>query len=154
MLGYFLRALGIGVICFLLAIVLGFVAGLVGGAIAYATGSVVVTLLFIAILVYFPIFVIGYRLSTALPAPAVASEAGAFMAGWDATKGQNDAFIGLGVISAAVLFLNGFVALYILSSSLVLFLAWTIVFNWLATMVALSILTTLYGHYIEKRPLV
>jgi hypothetical protein len=154
MLGYFLRSLGIGLICILLGIVLGFVGSLIGGAIAYATGSVVLILLVVAILVYFPIFVIGYRLMTALPAPAVADEPGPFMAGWDATKGETETFMGLGVISAAVIFANGFIALYILGGSVVLFLAWTLVFNWLATMVGLSILTTLYGHYIEKRPLV
>jgi hypothetical protein len=31
---------------------------------------------------------------------------------------------------------------------------WQLVTNWLVTMVGVSILTTLYGHYIEQRPLV
>ncbi|CAN1560806.1 hypothetical protein MCELHM10_02636 [Paracoccaceae bacterium] len=153
MLGYFLRSLGVGVICFLLLIVFGFVAGLVGGAVAYATGSTFILLLVVAILVYFPVFVIAYRLMTALPAPAVADEAGPFMAGWDATKGQNETFIGLGVISALVIFANGFIVFNLVGASTVLFLAWTLAFNWFATMVGLSILTTLYGHYIEKRAL-
>ena len=152
--GYFLRALGVIVIRFVIGLVLGFIAGLIGGALAYATGSIVLPLIVVAILIYFPAFVIAYRLSTALPAPAVTSDPVPFMAGWEATKGQTEAFIGLGIISAAVIFINGFIALYVLSGSIVLFLAWSIVFNWLATMVGLSILTTLYGHYIEKRPLV
>lgn len=154
MLGYFLRALGIALICIVLGLVLGFVAGLIGGAIAYATGSVVVTLIFVAIIVYFPIFVIAYRLSTSLPAPAVADEAGPFMAGWEATKGDTGTFIGLGVISAAIMFANGFLSMYVFGGSMILFLIWSLAFNWLATMVGLSILTTLYGHYIEKRELV
>jgi hypothetical protein len=152
-LGYFLRTLGIIVICILLGIVLALVAGLVGAAVAYATGSTMVMLFVFASLVYFPAFVIAYRLMTALPALAVADEAGSFIAGWDATKGQNEAFIGLGVISALVLFANGVIVLYLLSGSTVLFLTWTLLFNWFATMVGLSILTTLYGHYIEKRAL-
>ena len=31
---------------------------------------------------------------------------------------------------------------------------WDIAVTWLVTMVGVSILTTLYGHYIQKRPLV
>ena len=154
MLGYFLRALGIGLICIVLFLLLGFVAGLIGGAIAYATGSILVTSIFVAVIVYFPIFVVTYRLSTSLPAPAVADGAGPFMAGWEATKGDTGTFIVLSVISAAILFANGFLSLYVFGGSMVLFLIWTLVFNWLATMVGLSILTTLYSHYVEKRELV
>jgi hypothetical protein len=32
-------------------------------------------------------------------------------------------------------------------------LVWDFVFGWVQLMVGVSILTTLYGHYIEKRPL-
>jgi hypothetical protein len=44
--------------------------------------------------------------------------------------------------------------IFVLAKITVLFIAWTLVFNWLAVLVGLSVLTTLYGHYIEKRPLV
>ena len=92
-------------------------------------------------------------LATALPAMAVDQPA-SFTAGWEATQGQNDTFIGLAVISVAAMFASAIVGLYILGGIMPLFILWTIAFNWFATMVGLSILTTLYGHYIEKRPLV
>lgn len=153
LLAYFVRALLIILVCFGLGIVLGFVAGLVAFAVAYVTGAFIISTLIFLLLVYFPIFVVAYRLATALPAMAVDQEA-SFTAGWDATRGQTQTFIGLGLISVAAMLTNAIVGLYILGGIMPLFILWTIVFNWFATMVGLSILTTLYGHFIEKRPLV
>ncbi len=153
LIAYFVRALLIGLVCMGLGIVLGFIAGLVAFAVAYVTGAYIISLLIFMVLVYFPIFVVGYRLATALPAMAV-DQAASFTAGWDATRGQIETFIGLGLISVAAMFASAIVGLYILGGIMPLFILWTIVFNWLATMVGLSILTTLYGHYIEKRELV
>lgn len=154
MIAYFVRALLIGLLMIVVGFVLGFIAALVGGAVGMATGSLILVTLVFALLVYFPIFVIAYRISTSLPASAVTEDAGSFMAGWDATKGENGTFIGLGLVSAAVMFLNGYISISLLSGVLPLFIIWTLVFNWLAMMVGLSVLTTLYGHFVEKRALV
>lgn len=153
LIAYFLRAVLIGLVCLGLGIVLGFIAGLVAAAVAYVTGAIFISMLIFMLLVYFPIFVVGYRLATALPATAIDQET-SFTAGWEATQGQNETFIGLGLISVAAMFASATVGLYVLGGMMPLFILWTIAFNWLASMVGLSILTTLYGHYIEKRPLV
>lgn len=154
---YFLRSLLIGIILVVLGIVLGLVAGVViiglAGAGGGGMGAIFMITLISMLLVYFPIFVIGYRLSTALPAMAI-DEALPFMAGWEATKGENGAFVGLALISVLVMVVNAVLTIFVLANVTVLFIAWTVVFNWLAMLVGLSVLTTLYGHYIEKRPLV
>lgn len=152
MVAYFVRALQIGLLCLGLGIVLGFFAGLIGAAVAYVTGAYVISMLIVMLLVYFPILVLGYRLATALPAMAV-DRPTSFTAGWDATQGENETFIGLGLISVAALFTSALVGMYILGGIRPLFILWTVAFNWLATMTGLSILTTLYGHFIEKRDL-
>lgn len=152
LLAYFLRALLIGIVCFLLSLVLGLIAGLIIVGVTAATGSILISALIFMLLVYFPVFVVAYRLFTSLPGTAV-DEAGPFLSGWDATKGENGTFVELALISVAAMLVNAIVGLYILGGIMPLFLAWTLVFNWFATMVGLSILTTLYGHYIEKRAL-
>lgn len=53
-------------------------------------------------------------------------------------------------VSVALQLIGGFAF-----SRLAVFAAvWDIRLSWVSTMVGVSILTTLYGHYVEKRPLV
>lgn len=154
---YFLRSLLIAIIMIVLGFVLGLVAGFVMIGLIGSSGGGMGTIFTITIisllLVYFPLFVIGYRLATALPGIAI-DNAGAFMSGWEATKGETGAFVGLGLISVLAMIVSAVLTIFVLAKVTVLFIAWTLVFNWLATLVGLSVLTTLYGHYIEKRPLV
>ena len=152
-LAYFLRAFGIGLLCVLLAIPLGIVAGLIAFPFMSVNGPGIIGLLLIMLITYFPLAVISYRLATALPAAAL-DESGPFLAGWEATRGQNGTIAVLALITVLVMFGSSVVGLYILGGVMPLFIAWTLAFNWIATMVGLSILTTLYGHYIEKRELV
>lgn len=154
---YFLRSLLIGIVLVVLGIVLGFVAGVVILGLAGAGGGGMGAIFFITLLtmllIYFPLFVVGYRLATALPSTAL-DEASSFMSGWDATRGETGTFVGLALISVAAMVVSAVLTIFVLAKVTVLFIAWTVVFNWLAMMVGLSVLTTLYGHYIEKRPLV
>ena len=154
---YFLRSLLIGIVLVVLGFVLGMVAGFVMFGIIGSSGGGMSTIFMITIisllLVYFPLFVIGYRLATALPGTAIDNE-GAFLSGWEATKGETGTFVGLGLISVLAMIVSAVLTIFVLAKIIVLFIAWTLVFNWLATLVGLSVLTTLYGHYIEKRPLV
>jgi hypothetical protein len=154
---YFLRSLLIGIILIVLGFVLGIVAGFIMIGLIGAGGGGMGTIFTITVisllLVYFPLFVIGYRLSTALPGTAI-DNAGTFMSGWEATAGETGAFVGLGLISVLAMVVSAVLTIFVLAKITVLFIAWTLVFNWLAVLVGLSVLTTLYGHYIEKRPLV
>lgn len=128
------------------------VGGLVGG-IMFAPdapdgglGSVLV----VGLLVYIPILMLFYRLSPLLPAAAV-GEPLTLRAAWAATRGASGAMLVLAALSAA-----GGIAVGILSAGLpgVLGLVIGIAGQWVLTMIGVSILTTIYGHYVEKRQLV
>ena len=105
------------------------------------------------LVVYVPLAVVSYRLGTSLPAVAL-DEGGPFMAGWDATRGENGTIAVLALVTVLIVFGSSVIGLYVLIGITPLFVAWNIVFNWLAMMVGVSVLTTLYGHFIEKRALV
>ena len=149
---YFLRSLGIAVLFIVLAIPLGIVAALIAAPFFSITGPNVVGMLIIMVITYVPLAVLAYRLSTSLPAMAL-DEGGSFLAGWEATKGENGAIAVLAVVSVLLVFAGSAIGIFVLGKVLVLALAWAFAFNWLVMMVGVSILTTLYGHYIEKRAL-
>jgi hypothetical protein len=106
-----------------------------------------------AVLVQLPIMYLAFRLTTALPASAIGSGQ-PFMAGWDATKGASADILVLAVIAVGAHLVLALLGFLVFDRIPVVSLIWNIVVTWLVTMVGVSILTTLYGHYIEKRPLV
>ena len=93
------------------------------------------------------------RLSPLLPAAAL-GEKQRMREAWAMTRGQGPAFVTLSLILVAG---NG--ALIAAGTELgllhltILAWAWLAVSYWLRTMVGVSVLTTIYGHYVEKRPL-
>lgn len=150
---YFIRSFGIGLMCVVLAIPLGFIGAMVAYPFMGNMGPGMIGLGIIFLVTYFPLTVISFRLSTALPATALDAP-GAFTAGWDVTKGELPTFIVLALISVIAFFVISEIATKLFGGITVLALIWELLFGWFTIMVGLSILTTLYGHYIEKRPLV
>lgn len=149
---YFLRALGVGLLCVLLVIPFGLIATVVASPFIDPQQPSFMAMLIVILVTYFPIAVISYRLSAALPAAALGEGSG-FMAGWEATKGESATIAGLSLISILVFFGGSVIGTFVLGGLQILSLAWSIAFNWGVMMVSVSILTTLYGHYIEKRAL-
>ncbi|WP_156317516.1 hypothetical protein [Cypionkella psychrotolerans] len=154
MLGYF----GKGVLIALIMIVPSMIAGAVGGALASIIMSpskgvsfVVGTLLIYVILL--PIGALALRLSTMLPGAALRAGVPVF-SGWEATKGETGTFIALVVLWAVIAGLIQVIGTYVFGSFFILAFAWQVLSEWVILMVGISILTTLYGHYVEKRPLV
>jgi hypothetical protein len=151
LLGYFGKSLLIGLILVPIGLVLGFIGALLLSPLATG-GNETLFVILMAIIVYLPLGVIGMRLSTILP--GVALEAGQPIgAGWVATKGQTGnivAVVLLGLVMVAVVDLP---AQLVFEPGSSLVLIWRFLAGWLLTMVSVSILTTLYGHYIEKRAL-
>lgn len=151
---YFLRALLIVIILIPIAIVLSLVAGLIlAGFVRPGASSTVILLgsIIFGLLVYLPVFVIGMRLSAALPGAAIGAPKGIGDA-WRATAGQLGALVVLAIILTVVSFVSDYISTLLAGTSVVL-LIWSIVFGWISAMVGASILTTLYGHYVEKRAL-
>lgn len=156
MVSYFLRGLLIGIILIPLVIVLGIVASLLAASFLRpdtvpSTGALLAGALVFGLIVYLPVFVIGMRLSTALPGAAIGAPKGIGDA-WRATKGQLGALLVLAIVLTVASYLSDYVT-SLLARNTVLALIWSIGFGWVSALVGVSILTTLYGHYIEGRAL-
>lgn len=147
---YFRRTLGIIGIFAILGVAFGTVAGLVTGLL-FPKGRL--RLMSFMILLYFPLLIIFYRFATALPAAAVGALV-SFSAGWDATRWEGGTFAMLAVITILLQLAGEVVDIYVFGGSGVSSDIWNLLFDWILGLVLLSILTTLYGHYIERRELV
>lgn len=158
-LGYFGKGLLIGLIAVIPAVILlmllsGILSAVVDSesAMKLASPESQPLLEALTLIVLMPVIILISRLSVALPGVALAPGV-PLSQGWDATKGQNLTIAGLVLLTVALNFVIGFVA-GLLFHSMTLSILWQAVSQWIVTMVGLSILTTLYGHYVEKRPLV
>ena len=95
-----------------------------------------------------------YRLSIILPAAALGQPL-SIRGAWVATKGASLSLLGLVLISLLAGIILGLPAFFFGTTTvgLVLAAAWNAVVQIVSTMVGVSILTTLYGFYVEKRPI-
>lgn len=147
--GYFWRSLAIAVIVMLVGMAIGMLAGMVVMPLIGGTwlGGVLMTLLLVV-----PLLTVMYRFSAILPGVALGQEV-SLSDGWAATVGETGTVLQLAAISGVAGVLLG-VPYFVLPVGSILTLLWDVAAGWLQLMVGVSILTTLYGHYIEKRPLV
>lgn len=109
-----------------------------------------ITVLGVAVLL--AMLTLNWRLSAALPGAAVDGGRG-FAAALAATRGQWPTLLGLSAIYLAAAVALGMLVGLVAAIPLIGVLA-DLAANWVGMMVGLSVLTTLYGHYIEGRPLV
>jgi hypothetical protein len=72
---------------------------------------------------------------------------------WQATKGESGTIVTLAliVVGASVIiqlpsWLND-------DPTSIINIVYSLVVNWFATIIGISVLTTLYGHFVEKRPI-
>ena len=94
-----------------------------------------------------------FRFSTVLPAAAL-GEQFTWGAAWQATKGSTGSLVLVSLVLWVGLGLADWLVTDLISGSLFLMVLWVIPFEWVFLMIHISILTTLYGHYVEKRALV
>jgi hypothetical protein len=153
-LSYFWGSLLLGIGVTLVAVVVGMLVGLVlqpfGGSQLSPNGAVVVTVL---VIVYSVALTLFYRLSPVLPAAAL-GQGMSFREAWDRTTGASGTFLQLGAFTVVMALAAGFIGDLLFSTVPILRIAWQFVTTWVFLMVGLSILTTIYGHYVEKRALV
>jgi hypothetical protein len=136
-------------------IIVGLIAlagGLVVMGLAMAMGPLVATvgLLVLAL----PIFIVGYRLAPLFPAAALGRKTSIGEA-WASTRGAAGAFIVLAILSTIASAAIDLPAnlLRMLPAGGMLSLLWLTVTGWIKLMIGVSILTTIYGHYVEGRPI-
>jgi hypothetical protein len=152
MAAYFWRGLLILLIAGGLYIAASAIVGVVGAMAMGATTAPFLVLTVIASLVLLlAAIVIGLRAATALPGAALGATDGIGDA-WRATKGRWGTFLALalliGIIEFGTALITGLLPLPFPIGLIVQAL-----FGWLYGMVFLSILTTLYGHFVEQRSL-
>lgn len=122
--------------------------GVLTGA-QHGPGPLTVVLGAVAILFLVTVY---WRFGAAMPGAALDGGAGIGDA-WAATRGEWTAMLSLALGFLLVSILLGLLAA-LLAIVPVLGMIANLALNWFLGMLGLSILTTLYGHYIEKRPLV
>lgn len=148
MLSYFGYSLLIGLVLIGLAIVMGIVTGIVGAVVGQL--AIVIVLVF-----YVLMLIASYRLSPMLPAAAVGKPMKINEA-WQATSGANGPIVVLAIVSviaAIVISLPAIGLTYLGGFFAFLGLLWSLVVGWITMVVGVSLLTTIYGHYVEGRPL-
>ncbi len=106
-----------------------------------------------AVFIYIPLSVIGFRMTATLPGTAVGAPVG-FLEGWTATRHNGGSIIVLSVLLVLLYGANMGITAYIAIEVPAVAIVWEALSRWLTTMVSVSVLTTLYGHYVEGRPLV
>lgn len=146
---YFVAGLILVAILLALAIPLGvLVAVLLIPLSAGGDPGLFVALMF-GLLLYLPLAYVGYRISPILPSAALGPRM-ALKDAWYATGTSGAAFVVLTVASvlasmlaqAPIWVLGGFLGAI-----------WLFVVQWATILIGASILTTIYGHYVEGRPL-
>lgn len=125
--------------------------GAVGAVIVNAFGANIVTSLVASLIVLVPVLLLSLRLCPVLPAAALGEPLG-LRAAWDATQGTTADFLVLAVIASVASFAIG-LPMVLFMGFAPLMIAWALVTAWIKMMVGASILTTVYGHYVERRPL-
>ncbi len=148
---YFIKSLLIGLVLLVLGMILGMVVGTLFGRLLM--GNMLIGMLLMAVMVQVPMIYLGLRMAAALPGTALGQNP-PLMAGWQATAGEWRPLLQLAVIMALALWVVNLISWFVFGGYGVMAQLWQVIVGWPVTMVGLSILTTLYGHYIEKRPLV
>ncbi|WP_353473493.1 hypothetical protein PVT71_05460 [Salipiger sp. H15] len=144
-LGYFGRSILIAFAIFVSLVVAAIPVALIGAAIP-ALGPVLV----------FGLVGLGgylfFRLGLILPAAAV-GERLRLKEAWSATRDDDGAVVTLALVVIAGSLLVELPALIDDSAGSIVNLVYGLVINWFATMIGISVLTSLYGHFIERRPI-
>ncbi|AZV80048.1 hypothetical protein EBB79_20580 [Parasedimentitalea marina] len=128
-----------------IAMIFGILAGIISPVLPLVGALVPVATIIIAYLIF-------YRLSPVLPAAAVGDSLKLGEA-WIFTTGASGTLLVTGLSTAAVQFLLQFVAGLSMEVFLPLGIAFQILTGLVMSLVNVSILTTIYGHYVEGRPI-
>lgn len=112
----------------------------------------VIAMMVLSFLTVALVVIICLRLGATLPGVAL-REGVPFGTGWDATRGETWNILALAVICGVLNVVADRIGSKVFAGSVVLSATWTMILQWVTVMIGLSVLTTLYGHYVEKRPL-
>jgi hypothetical protein len=156
MLAYFGRSVLLVLIAIALtvvaSIIVGFIAVPLFGSIGTSRPAAIIGGLVVFLLVYVPLAIVLYRLGLVLPASAVGKPI-RFGEAWSATAGTSGTIAVLALLSVFSVWLLDLPGLLFSGPLIWVRLIWQVVTGWIEVMVGVSIITTLYGHYVERRPI-
>ena len=99
-----------------------------------------------------PAAYVFYRISPMLPSAAVGDRLPVKQA-WAGTRSSGLAFISLTIVTVILGYVIQLPAQILASTALPVAVIWSAVAQWVSTVVGASIITTIYGHYVQKREL-
>jgi hypothetical protein len=99
-----------------------------------------------------PLLILFLRLSILLPAAAIGREM-SVSAAWESMEGEMGMLAMLSFIVTVVAVVLGILSYFVVPMGILLFLAVQFVLGWVYLMIFASIITTLYGIYVEGRTL-
>jgi hypothetical protein len=155
------KALLLGLIIIFIAVPLMYLIGALGLGAAFAPSGLgsptgqssmfVALIIFAAVLVFMSY--ISLRLGISLVGTALGKPLG-FGDSWAATKKISGVIFGVAVLLVLINTIPGMVLSQMVTFAPVVVSVLNIALSWLTMMLGISILTTIYGHVIEDRPLV
>lgn len=147
-----------GIIFVLVLIVVAIPFGILAGILAAplmaspATGSAMVSGAILFVVLWLPVTYISYRISPILPSAAL-QERMPLKEAWYATGTSGAAFLVLAVASVLAVWVINLPVMLLAHVSYFLAFVWAFAAQWAVLLVGVSVLTTIYGHYVEKRAL-
>jgi len=137
----------------LISLLGGAVLGLVAAGVAFVSNNNPVALTLVPLIFVTALLMISYRLAPVFPAAAIGESVG-IGAAWAATSGASGALLLLAVISAVASSVLVDLPTLLFGTSLpgaIIAFVWISVTAWVKLLVGISILTAIYGVYVEKR---
>jgi hypothetical protein len=144
-LGYLGRSFMIGILVVLAIIVASIPVGLISVGMPGLAGLLSLALIGLGAYLFF-------RLGMILPAAAIGERVSVAEA-WEASRGESGAILTLALIVVGGSVIIQLPSMFNDDPTSVINLIYSLVVNWFATIIGISVLTTLYGHFIEKRPI-
>ncbi len=145
MLGYLGRSILLGLVVMIGVAVASLPFGLI------AAGLPGLALLLPFVMVGFGAYLF-FRLGVMLPGAALGRKI-TFSEAWTATKGESATILMLSALVVGASFLLQLPTMLSGDPNSIISLIYGLVVNWFATIIGISVLTTLYGHFIENRPI-
>jgi len=131
----------------IVGLALGMLLGVAIGSLLGSAAASIIPLLLLGVLLY-----LSYRLGLVMPAVAI-NKPLAFKTSWEKTAAASGAIAQLAVIAVVFAIIIQIPSNMNPNATSIVNLVYTYVVGWMAMMVGVSVLTTLYGVYIEGREL-
>lgn len=117
-----------------------------------SAGAALLGGLILFLLLWLPITYMSYRISPILPSAALQARL-PLKEAWYATGTSGSAFVTLALASVLAVWALNLPGIVLAQVSGFLGFVWAFAVQWAVLLVGISVLTTIYGHYVEKRAL-